>query len=295
MARFFLSFLSLLSLTTTAFHINPSRTRQPSPLRSSTDDANAKLIAAALKLREEAAELEISLGKVPTSAASTSSTSKDMNWNWSPTTSAASVKQSLPLNDPIKQTEFLTTHTDVFNSLPPNKLMDFPLPLAQLALRTSNLLSGDALGVSGADDVSLDDFKDATILVVVISSILALASGLVIGGNAGATGMYLFALLPIGWISIGSTAPGILAGLIETTKGTKESKEAQRERIVAHESAHFLCGYVCGLPVRGASVVGSAGGDNNVEVRASERASERASWLASELASENIYGDDDAI
>ena len=158
-------------------------------LRSASDDENAKLVAMATKLREEAAALEVALGKTPESKSiGGSSTSHYIKARWS-AKSAAAIK-SLSLKDPNEQAKMLRSDTDVFGSLPPNKLMDFTLPLTQLKLRSKGVLDSETLGVGAEDDVSLDDFKDATILVVVISSVLALASGLLLPQNIGAGGMY---------------------------------------------------------------------------------------------------------
>jgi hypothetical protein len=116
------------------------------------------------------------------------------------------------------------------------------------------MLTGDSLGVGGSDDVSLDDFKYATIGVTVVSSILAVLSGVVLPNNTGATLTYLFAVIPILWIGIGSSAPGILASIIETARSTKEDQSTKRSRVTAHEAAHLLVGYMVGMPVKQYSV-----------------------------------------
>jgi hypothetical protein len=56
--------------------------------------------------------------------------------------------------------------------------------------------------------------------------------------------------VPVLWIAVGSSAPGILASIIAGAKATPESDEEKLSRVAAHEAAHFLCGYVCGLPVK---------------------------------------------
>jgi hypothetical protein len=62
---------------------------------------------------------------------------------------------------------------------------------------------------------------------------------------------YAAALLPIVFLGIGSTAPGIIAGAIQRIKdqGTADAQESMTARICRHEAAHFCCGYWCGLPI----------------------------------------------
>jgi hypothetical protein len=77
--------------------------------------------------------------------------------------------------------------------------------------------------------------------------------------NIGATLCYFFALLPILFLGIGSTAPVLIANAIAAIKGKGDGDSSsasipQDERRCRHEAAHFCCGYWCGLPVASYSV-----------------------------------------
>ncbi|GMI63307.1 hypothetical protein ScalyP_jg7458 [Parmales sp. scaly parma] len=264
--RLILVFLTTTTSFTFRSTFRPS-TRSSFLRATSPSDEAAELLARAAKAREEAASLEVKMGKTPIAATVTvaSSSTPVIKKRWT-TSSSLSV---LSVNDAKVQATLLREKTDLFKSLSPHKLKDFSLNLKQLELRTKGVLTGDTLGVTESnEDVSLDDFKDATVLVVVVCSILAIALPIALPGNTGAGFMYVFALLPILWISVGSTAPGLLAAVIELVKGGKEGAKIKNEkdqtRVIAHEAAHFLVGYCAGLPIKEV-VIDGAGGSSRVE------------------------------
>jgi len=111
-----------------------------------------------------------------------------------------------------------------------------------------------ATGINGAKDllsqeeVSNDQLGALTAGVFVISAVLAIASGALIGGNVGATFTYLFAVLPIVFLGVGSSSPGVIVALYGIVRGAAEDLAAS-ERRRRHESAHLVAGYKLGLPV----------------------------------------------
>jgi len=118
-----------------------------------------------------------------------------------------------------------------------------------------------ATGIEGKDLSPLeggneDDLRWSLVVVCLGSFILAAGSGIVIGGNVGATLTYLFAVIPILFLGVGSTAPGIITSAIEGFKTNTDSDF--NERRIRHEAAHFLVGYALGFPIRSYTSEGPA-------------------------------------
>lgn len=231
-------------------------------------DEIAKLRAAAAKAREEARQLEMAMGKNVVEAGTSVAAKKSVVV---PTLTVESVRESLSsidfetgnaqlqvsaldsLVDNSKLALWKAALTSSVNTNSPSPLRPYPVSLGFLEQRTGGKITSKSLGVGGESDVSMDDFKYATLGVVLGSSILGVLALAFLPPNIGATVCYMVALIPILFLGIGSSAPGIIAGAIASVKGTKEDKSEQEDRVCRHEAGHFLCGYLCGLPIKGYS------------------------------------------
>ena len=129
-------------------------------------------------------------------------------------------------------------------------LRTYPVSLDMLESRTSLSLESFGFGNASGEMVTMDDFKYSTLAVLGGSSVLGVMSLAFLPENIGATLCYFFALIPILYLAIGSTAPAAIAQVIDGFKNKDNTDRAtESDRVARHEAGHFMCGYMCGLPI----------------------------------------------
>ena len=132
-----------------------------------------------------------------------------------------------------------TTRWDCYPNLERRNI--FPRELSQMGIKDP-----EAIGRGS----NTNDFN-FIVAVTMSTSFLALVVGVVLPGDWGAFGSYLIGGISLAVLAVGSTAPGLLAVAID--RFARISPE-YRNRIARHEAAHFLVGYMLGVPVAGYSL-----------------------------------------
>merc|ERR1712014_284968 len=113
---------------------------------------------------------------------------------------------------------------------------------------------GRQMGIKNPEGIASPSNKnDAQFLLFVVlsTSAAAVAAGALLPGDLGGFASFLIGGISIGVLAIGSTSPGLLAaGIDQVARLNPEYVE----RIARHEAAHFLVGYIMGVPVAGYSL-----------------------------------------
>lgn len=157
--------------------------------------------------------------------------------------------QTEKLNELVTSGDFTLWKSAVRSS----SLRTFPVSLQFLESRTNKQITVDALGFGTDGDVSMDDFRNAALGVTVTATVVGIAALAFLPDNIGATICYFAALVPILFLAVGSTAPGLIAVAITSVRGGNDKEGKLADRVCRHEAGHFLCGYLCGLPIAGYS------------------------------------------
>ena len=246
-------------LATAVALLPPTRHVQPRrhALRASDDDA-AALLEAANKLRAEAAALET---EAQAEAVALESARAEQQKAVAPAPAPVATPPP-PVSEPAlapsafagidkSREAFVSTISSLKEAGQATKWNSAAL-VADGAENPTEARVRAATGIDGAKDllsqeeVSNDQLGALTAGVFVVSAILAIASGALIGGNVGASFTYIFAVLPIVFLGVGSSSPGVIVALYGIVRGAAEDVSERRRR---HESAHLVAGYKLGLPV----------------------------------------------
>ena len=96
--------------------------------------------------------------------------------------------------------------------------------------------------------------NDAAFLATVTlsTSLVAVLAGAFLPGDWGFFTSYLVGGITLGVLAVGSTAPGLLQLAIDSFSLVFPD---YKERVVRHEAAHFLAGYLLGFPVISYSIL----------------------------------------
>lgn len=212
-------------------------------------DNTSKLQDQAARLRAEAEKLEKELAAVAASRPK-------------PVASTAAAPAAAPVT-PTRALTFQQLSDEISKALSGSTVLDASLKTLKEAGTISKFDSASAKGFRrySADAFqsqtgilpqelesggTQDDLKVA-LAVVLAASTLAVLGGITVGGFVGTFLVYIFLLIPILFIGIGSSSPGLISVFIVLVNNLIDGKS--KERKVTHEAARFLTGYLLGLPI----------------------------------------------
>lgn len=118
-----------------------------------------------------------------------------------------------------------------------------------------NMFQGELrqVGIKSPENIAKPSIRnDAAFLATVVGvcSVLAVAA-MFLPGDWGYFSSYLIGSVVLVVLAIGSTAPGLLAVVIDKFSQVYPD---YKERVARHEAGHFLMGYLVGVPVTGYSM-----------------------------------------
>lgn len=151
-----------------------------------------------------------------------------------------------------------------------------------LQSRSVNMAQLQSIGIKKPENMaggSVEDDLALLVVYVMVASLLAVVGGQVLPGQLAFWIPYLVGASALGLLAIGSTNPGALS--VPKDRLARVLNPDYERRMVRHEAAHFLLGYLLGVPVTEYSVETPTGLSPHVEFAEFLPEGDRAKGLVS--------------